>query len=351
MTSDNQKNKITFKNVFNFLISIALAAIFLYIAFYKVDFSTVWNHVVKANLFWVVIFVLLVLFGHFIRALRWRYILISVKPDVKVKNLFGALMVGYGVNAVTPKLGEISRAVVLGRWEGLSRSSMLGTVILERLIDIISLGIAIIIAVFISAQSLYDSFPWLETTLYYTAIIISGFLFGLYFAIVCKEKFYQIITGVIGKLSSRLAESVGHIFNRITEGFGSLKGSKNYLLTISLTIFLMLIYGLTSFIGLYMLDMQYSGEINFGVGWVIMSISAIGVAIPTPGATGSYHALAKSTLVLIYGFDEALSLAYAFLTHILSYSIAIVGSIVSFLILNKFSKNYNQEIQPENNSQ
>ena len=51
-------------------------------------------------------------------------------------------MVGYGVNCVTPKLGEVTRAVLLGKWEKLSRSSMFGTVILERVIDLISLGLS-----------------------------------------------------------------------------------------------------------------------------------------------------------------------------------------------------------------
>jgi len=74
------------------------------------------------------------MFGHYLRALRWKYILNSVKPNTSMKNLFGSLMVGYGVNCVTPKLGEVTRAVLIGKWEGLSRSSMFGTVILEELL-------------------------------------------------------------------------------------------------------------------------------------------------------------------------------------------------------------------------
>jgi len=46
----------------------------------------------------------------------------SVKKDVSIKNLFGALMVGYGVNCVLPRVGEISRAILIGKWEGLSRT-------------------------------------------------------------------------------------------------------------------------------------------------------------------------------------------------------------------------------------
>jgi uncharacterized membrane protein YbhN (UPF0104 family) len=70
-----------------------------------------------------------------------------------------------------------------------------------------------------------------------------------------------------------------------------------------------------------------------------MSISAIGIIIPTPGGTGSYHTLAKSTLVLLFGFPEALSLAYAFITHIISYIFAILFSLIIFFLLNKQHEN------------
>lgn len=342
MTSGNANKIITFRSIINFILSVALAAVFLYVAFYNVNFSDVWFHVAKANLFWVIVFAILVLFGHFLRALRWKYILHSVKPDAKLKNLFGSLMVGYGVNSVTPKLGELTRAVLMGRWEGISRSSMFGTVILERVIDIISLAFAILIAVLISSISLYEQFPWLETTLYTSAAIIISVLMLIYLAVRFQEKFYTVIIKLFGKISGSVALSVAHIFNMLTEGFNSLKGSRNYFFTIVLTVLIMSVYALTSYIGFLMLGIT---EVNFGMGWVIMSISAIGVVIPTPGATGSYHTLAKSTLVLVYGFTEVIALAYAFLTHIISYSIAIVGSIICFFILNK------QKAKPLSNHQ
>lgn len=332
MTSGNENKIITFRSVINFFLSVILAGSFLYIAFYNVNFSDVWFHVSKANLFWVFIFILFVLLGHLLRALRWKYILHSVKPDVKLKNLFGSLMVGYGVNAVTPKLGELTRAVLMGRWEGLSRSSMFGTVILERVIDIISLGFAILIAVFLSSNSLYQEFPWLESTLFITALIILSLLFMIYLAVRYREKFYNTIIKFVGKFSGSLAVSGAHIFNMLTEGFSSLKGRRNYFWTVSLSVIIMLVYAFTSYLGFLMLDIE---NVNFGMGWVIMSISAIGVVIPTPGGTGSYHTLAKSTLVLIFGFSEVISLAYAFLTHIISYLVSIIGALISFFMLNK----------------
>lgn len=335
MTSDNQKKIPAPRGVFNFLFSVGLAVLFLYLAFADVNFNEVMQLVAQASLLWVIVFAVLIMLGHYIRALRWKIILHSVKPDTKMRNLFGALMIGYGVNCVTPKLGEVTRAIMIGRYENLSRSSMFGTVIVERVIDIISMGSAVLISAFIWGENLYDAFSWLKATLYITALILVAILIIIYLSVKFREKFYGYLLKLIGKISTKLAERLGYIFEMLLQGFMSLKGTKNYLVTFILSAALMLIYAITSYIGFFMLEMQSIKDVTFAMGWVVMSISAIGVIIPTPGATGSYHALAKSTLVLLFGFGETISAAYAFITHVISYILFIIIAIVMFFILNK----------------
>ncbi len=335
MISDNAKKIPALRGIFNFLFSVGLAALFLYLAFSDVDFGEVLELVSQASIFWILIFSASFMVGHFVRAFRWKIILNSVKPDTKMWNLFGALMIGYGVNCVTPKLGEVTRAIMIGRYENLSRSSMFGTVIVERVIDIISLGLAVLISAFIWRSSLYETFPWLETALYITAIILFAVLLMIYLSVKLKEKFYGYLLKLIGKISSRLAERLGYIFEMLIQGFTSLKGTKNYILTFATSVLLLLIYAFSAYLGFFMLSMQSEKEVTFVMGWILMSISAIGTVIPTPGATGSYHALAKSTLVLLFGFGETVSAAYAFLTHIISYVLFIIIAFVMFLLLNK----------------
>jgi len=339
LISDKNKKSLTLKGALNYALSLILTAIFLYIAFNGVDFKEVLHIVSDASVFWIIVFISIQLLAHYLRALRWKIILRSTKPDTSVKYLFGALMVGYGVNCVIPRLGEISRAILVGKWEGLSRSSMLGTVILERVIDIIFLGLAVTISVIIWRGDLYLNFPWLESTLYISMIFVIIASTFLYLTIKFREKFYGIIVKSVGRFSENIAHKIAHIFSRLTTGFGSLKGRKNYLLTIALSCLLMLMYGLGSYIGFFILGMQDIKHVNFEMGWVVMSISAIGVVIPTPGGTGSYHALAKSTLVLLFGFGGTISLAYAFITHLISYSLAIFTALIVFFILNKQHEN------------
>ena len=342
MTSDNRKKLPALRGLLNFLFSVGLAALFLYLAFSDVNFGKVMELVSQASIIWIIIFSVAILFGHYIRAIRWKYILYSVKPDVKIWNLFGALMIGYGVNCVTPKLGEVTRAIMIGRYENLSRSSMFGTVIVERVIDIISLGAAVLISAFIWSASLYETFPWLEVTLYISALGLFVVLLMIYLSVKFKEKFYGYFTKFIGKFSQKLAERLGYIFEMLIQGFTSLKGTKNYVLTFITSIIILLIYALTSYFGFFMLDMQSMYNVTFAMGWILMSISAIGVVIPTPGATGSYHALAMSTLVLLFGFGENISAAFAFLTHIISYFLFIIVALIMYFALdNKHSGIFN----------
>ena len=346
MTSGNKTKNERIRKVLNFTFPVLLSIIFLYIAFHNSDLNLVFQYVSHPSVFWIIIFILTTLFSHLLRAVRWKVILNSVKKDVSVKNAFGALMIGYGVNFVFPRVGELSRAVLIGKWEGLSRSSMFGTVIIERVIDVIFLGLTLILSVYLS-KDLFINFPWLKSTLYITFVLMIIGIFFLYLTIRFKEKFYNIIIKMVSRFSVKLASKAAHIFEMLTEGFASLKGTRNYFLTILLSAGIMLVYALNSYLGFFTLGMQNMGiPVNFKLAWVLMSISAIGAVIPTPGGTGSYHTLAKSVLVF-FGFGLNISLAYAFLTHIISFFLIIFLALVSFFLLNKQHLNLLKVVKPD----
>lgn len=340
MISGNSKKIPALRGLLNFIISLALAAIFLYIAFNGVNLGEVFSLVSQASIFWLVVFAFSTMTSHYVRAVRWKVILHSVKPDVSMNHLFGALMVGYGVNCVTPKLGEVARAILLGKWEGLSRTSMFGTVIVERVIDLVSLGFAVLVSAFLWSGSLYSTFPWLETTLYLSAFVLLAIILIIYFSVRFKERFYGIIIKLFDKFSIKWGEKITYIFEMLIQGFTSLKGFNNYMLTTLLTIVMLLLYALSSYLGFIMLGLDKLQPVSYQMAWVLMSISAIGVVIPTPGGTGSYHALAKSSLVLLFGFGETISAAYAFLTHAVSYVMFILATLIVLIILNRHHINF-----------
>jgi len=112
---------------------------FLYLAGRKVDFSLMWEAFTKVNYWFVLLAVPVIFFSHFLRALRWRYLMDPIKR-VDVASLFSALLIGYMANILMPAhLGEFLRAYVLGKKRGVSASSTFATIVVERVIDVFAL--------------------------------------------------------------------------------------------------------------------------------------------------------------------------------------------------------------------
>lgn len=346
MTSDN-KNSFISKGSLSLIFSLILTIVFLYIAFHDVNFRDVLEVVSHASVFWIVILIISSLLSHYVRAYRWKIILSSVKHDTAMKNLFGSLMVGYAVNCVVPRLGEVARAVLIGRWENLSRSSMFGAIILERIIDVLFLCVAILISALIWSEDLYFKLPWLKSSLYFSLLGIFLLIAFLFLIVQLKEKFYSIIIRLISKISEKLSHKIAHIFEMLIEGFKSLKGTKNYVLTFILSIIIMLLYAFSAYVGFFTVGMNSIKPVSYQMAWIVMAISGIGIIIPTPNGTGSYHTLVKTALVMLFGFSEVISLSYAFLTHFVSYVLFIFAGIISFLVLNKKHENLLKLVRTE----
>jgi len=345
LTSDSAKNN-KLKKYIGFSLPILLMTFFLYLAFKGVDFNQVLSILEQLSIGWFILFIIAFLTSHFLRALRWKIILKSTKPKASILNLFGATMIGYGVNSVIPRLGELYRGLFAGKWENISRSVVLGTIVVERILDILVLGISVLVSVLIYQGDLYSELIWLKST------VIVGFV-GIFFIILMlillvqlKEKFYSFIIVFAGRISTKVAEKLAYVFEMLIDGFSTVKGVKNYLWIISYSILIMLNYGLSAQLGFYVLGLENSFDVSYGMAWIVMTISAFGIIIPTPGGTGTYHFIAISVLVGLFFFTEEAASAYAILTH----SITTLLFIISMFFFMGYI-NYSREkmgLQKEN---
>ncbi|MBS3944928.1 MAG: flippase-like domain-containing protein [Melioribacter sp.] len=331
-----EKNRINIKKLIGYLMPVILTFLFLYFAFLKVDLKKSFSLILNTSLFWLIIYVLVFFLSHFIRALRWKLMVKSVKQDVSLFNLFSAVMIGYGVNCVIPRLGEVYRGLFIGRWEGLSRTTMLGTVVIERIIDIGAFAFASLLSVYIFPGNLFDQVIWLKTSLMigFAAIFVVSLL--IVFMVKYEEKFGYVIVRIFSKFSKKLSEKFAELFSTLISGLSSIQDFKTIFIIILYTALILFFYALNSYVGFFMLDMQNYGTINFALAWVFMTISAYGVIIPTPGGTGSYHIISIFVLTQLYNFDYELSAAYALLTHFISYFVFIGSTVGVIYLVNKF---------------
>jgi len=308
--------------------------LFLYLAFKEVDFKVVTAIISKLSIGWFLVFLISFFMSHFLRALRWKVILKSTNPNSSVLNLFGATMIGYGLNSVIPRLGELYRGFFAGKWENISRSVVLGTIIVERVIDILALGLSVLISVLIYQGDLYSQVPWLKTTVIFGFAGIFSIILILFLLVKFKDKFYSLIINIVSKFSKKLASKIAHIFEMLIDGFSTLNGFSKYLWVLLYTVIIMLNYGLSAELGFYVLNLQNSFDVNYSMAWILMTISAFGIVIPTPGGTGTYHFIGISVLVTLFSFTNEAASAYVLLTHAVSIFVFIVSMFLFMSYIN-----------------
>lgn len=323
------------RDIFVYILSLGLAALFLYYAFAGVDTEQLWDHIKNASPFWIVTLIVFQMLAHWFRALRWKAIMESMKPDVKTINLFGAVLIGYGFNNLIPRLGEVARAVAVGKSENLSKTSILGTVVVERIIDLLVFAFAVILSGWIYDGDIYSGeLSWLKLTIQLGTVLFIGLIVFVVLLIKYKEKFSNLATSLITRFSPKTANRLEELFNKMIAGFSTLKTTKNYILTVVYSVFIMLGYAATSWAGFHALGIDETYNLGVSAAWIIMSISSIGVMIPTPGGIGSYHTITKSAMLMLYKCPAEFGLAFATFLHGVTYLLHLFAALV-FLVYFK----------------
>jgi uncharacterized protein (TIRG00374 family) len=141
-------------------------------------------HFKNAN-YWIVAFsVLLSVISHVLRAYRWNFMLEPMGYTPRLANNFMAVSVAYLMNIFIPKSGEVSRAVVMSKYEGVPFDKGFGTIITERVIDLFLLMVFTLIALFLQFDALYayitESIPLKKIVIALVAILVLGTLFLLF---------------------------------------------------------------------------------------------------------------------------------------------------------------------------
>ncbi len=322
------------KTLLKYLFSMFLTLFFLYFAFRGTDFHALWDELSRANYWWALGMIPPLLLSHIFRAWRWEYLLRPIKPHMKFRNLFSAVCVGYLVNNVLPKVGEIVRPYAIGKLENVSRSAAFGTLLVERIFDILSfLFLAGLIPVLYSGP-LNQVFPWLEATgLWITGVTIF-FLCAAAFLMFRRDIMLRILGYFTRHLSPKRAEFVERTSHSFLDGFLFLKEPKHFL---AIGVLSILVWGLY-IVMMYVPFVAFGLTSKYGLDWraatVVQAISSIGYMAPTPGATGPYHYFTVQTLTKLYGVGDEAARSYAVVTHALGYiSTTLLG--IYFLFRDK----------------
>lgn len=312
------------KNTIKITLPFVFAIILFYFAFKGIELNNLIHNISKISLLYFILLIIFTILSHLIRAYRLKIILQSHK-DIDVHILFKSLLIGYAFNAVIPRSGEITRAIVTGIDTNTPKSYVLGSILLERVFDMIFFIVSILIASLVLGDKLFYYFPSIKYGIIITILIL--FLINFLIFLMAKNanlnnKFKNLFQFIKNKT---VLTKIHSVFDKIITGYSSIKSFKQFVQVIILSVLLMLTYGFNALLGFWMIN---NFNLTYWDAYSVMSIGAIGIFIPTPGGFGSFHIITNSVLIQSYKFDLISASTYSFMMHIIGYLIqVIIGSI------------------------
>jgi glycosyltransferase 2 family protein len=300
------------KHKTSLVIGVLLSVLCLYWAFSKVDFGEMWQAVKTVNYVYMVPVVAVIFFSHFLRAFRWRYLLDPIRR-LDIKNLFSSLIIGYAANLFMPAhLGEFLRAYVLSKKRQIPMSPVFATILVERIIDVFSLLVLMLLALFIYP------FPNPDLVIEGAYIMLAGTIGLLVFLIFLKRATSQTIRfiGIILKpFPDTFEQKTRTTLEKLAEGISPLKQWHDYITVGILSLFIWACYGFVFFFCLHAFDFVETYQLDWSVSLILLVITTIAVVVPSsPGYVGTYHWLCQITLSM-FAVPKSPALSFAIVVH------------------------------------
>lgn len=313
----------TVKYFFLFLLGILA----VYLVFKSQNQQQIFTEIKNANYYWVALSALMVLVAHFIRALRWQMLINALGKPVKLNTTFYALMVGYLANLAFPRLGEVSRCGVLTKKVNLSFTQLFGTVITERLVDLLSLVLVTFLTIALQYQLI---FTFLKQLLNSTDINSNAIVIVITTIFVLLSCTYWIITKNINHPYTIRAAS---FLYDLKKGLSSILLLKKPWLFIGYTFLIWALYILSVYIAF--LALQATLNLGIAAAFCVIVFGSLGMIAPVQGGIGAFHFMVTKALQF-YEIDGASAITLATLMHS-SQTIIIIGFgfLSLFLILRK----------------
>jgi len=320
-----------------YLVLIAFATGLLLLAFRGMDVRKVVQEILHANMFWVAVSGLISVIAFVVRAHRWNLLIEPLGYFPSLKNTTCSLMVGYFANLAFPRLGEVSRCGALGKAESIPFNKLLGTVIVERVIDVLSLLICLLLAAAVEFKRLGNFFsenifnPIIKKIelLTKTPILLGAIIFFLAGLIAALIYF-------IRKNKNKGKESViSKLVSGFVDGLRSVANLKNPGQFIFHSVLIWVLYYLGVYVALY--AFTFTTGLGGNAALFLLVAGGIGMSAPVQGGIGAYHLLVSQGL-LLYGVSEQNGLAFATLLHSLQLLLIIVFGVISLFFLFTASK-------------
>ena len=257
------------------------------------------------NYEWLVVLVLVFMLSNYFRTVRWQQLIEPLGKRVSFGNAFWSVMIGYFANLGFPRAGEVVRAGVLSRYEGVAAEKVMGTVVVDRVLDVLCLLVVIAIA-FVVQWDLLSSLLFAQETeatndgfglMGYLVLGVATLLLALGVAWWAYRKFQHVA----------LVQRIAKLARGFADGLRSVSQVRSMPQLVFNTVGIWGCYFLMAYLPFF----AYPPTAHLGpdAALMVFIFSALGIVIPSPGGLGSYHFMVIQALA-IYNIDGADALSF-----------------------------------------
>lgn len=299
-----------------FWVGVLVSAVFLWFGLKGLALDKFWDAVAHANYWWILPGIAVYFVAVWARAWRWHYLLKPIK-EIPTSTMFPITTIGYMGNNIYPaRAGEVLRAVILKRREGVPVSASLATIIVERIFD----GVVMLAFVFVNLPELArltgGSGIVGEFNIQQLALVGTGAFIGALLVFLLAAMFPQV-TARIGQwfidhvLPARLRENVSGLMHRFLDGLAALRSPANILMVFLTSVVIWLLET-----GKYWFVMHaFNFEVSFFALMLMNGIVNLMTTLPgAPGYIGTFDGPGIAVLVA-YGIDQPTATGYTLVLH------------------------------------
>ncbi len=295
-----------------------------------------------ANYWYVLGAVLIGVISHISRAIRWRMMLEPLGYKPRLSTTFYSVMVGYLANMAVPRLGEITRCGIVQRYEKVPFDKAVGTIVVERSIDLLCLILATGLLFVTQFTRIYDFFdqkvigPIIAKLQFSTTGIIILIAIGILF-----------IAG-IWIFIRRFSHTEAYVRLRVLllnvrDGVYSIRHLRNFKAFLFHTLLIWFCYFAMVWVNFYAL--QQTAGFGPNEALAVLVFGTVGI-ISTPGGIGAYHLIVTETLVALYGLDRTYAISFSWLAWSCQTIMIIFVALISLLALSRLSRPQTDEQTP-----
>lgn len=310
-----------------------MGIVLLWLCFRKIEFSQVLDYVKTAKYSWMLISLVCLGISLFFRALRWNILIESLGYKTRVSTTYESVLIAYFANTVFPRLGEVTRCGTLTKKENIPFDKSFGTVVSERIIDLVIL-LAMALLVILFQWNLLGSLitSWLNPLI---ETITNNVVLGA-IIIVVAVTFVVAILFIIKRNKERLSQNklyrkIASVWDGFVDGMKSIYTMEKKGLFIIYTLLIWGFYVVMTWLPFYMLP--ETSHLGLTEAVTLLGLATLGVVAPVPGGMGVYHFIGILLLNGFYGISESAAVSFVTINHTSQMIFYLVTGVIAYVIM------------------